>query len=122
MLIEAATPPFLLKLLPAALQQGNSAFVKLHAKSSPRLQKGDDWGQHLVNALLDPGLLRELPELLRQDPSLGLLVPAGMLLPMSVALRANVDHLEKLLQQQHWSGQWAVQQSYVAGSMICGRL
>ena len=41
---------------------------------------------------------------------------------MSVALRANVDHLERLLHKQHLSGQWAVQQSYVAGSMICGRL
>ena len=114
--------PFLLELLPAALKQGHSAFVKLHTKSSPHLQKGDDWGQHLVDALLDPGLLKELPERLRQDPSLGLLVPAGTLLPMSVALRANVDHLERLLQQQHWSGQWAVQQHYGAGSMLCGRL
>jgi lipopolysaccharide biosynthesis protein len=114
--------PFLLELLPAPWQQGHTAFVKQHTKVLPHLQKGDDWGQHLVDALLDPGLLRELPERLRQDPSLGLLVPAGTLLPMSVALRANVDHLERLLQKQHWSGRWAVQQSYVSGSMVCGRL
>ncbi|MDA7685544.1 rhamnan synthesis F family protein [bacterium] len=114
--------PFLLELFPAALQQGHSAFVKLHTKVSPHLQKGDDWGEHLVDALLDPELLRELPERLRQHPSLGLLVPPGTLLPMSVALRANEQHLERLLHNQNWSGHWAAQQSYAAGSMVCGRL
>ena len=114
--------PFLLELLPAALQQGHTAFVKLHTKASPHLQKGDDWGREMVDALLDPGLLRELPERLRQDPSLGLLVPTGTLLPMSVALQANALHLQGLLQEQRWCGQWALQQRFAAGSMVCGRL
>lgn len=102
---------FVLKLLPAALQQGHSAFVKLHSKASIHLQNGDDWGQRLVDTLLDPALLRELTERLRQDPTLGLLSRAGTLLPISVALQEKVDHLEKLLQQNRWSGQWVVQQS-----------
>ncbi|MEB3241337.1 MAG: rhamnan synthesis F family protein [Synechococcus sp.] len=114
--------PFLLELLPAALQQGHRAFVKLHTKASPHLQKGDDWGQHLVDALLDFQLLGELPQRLQHDPCLGLLTPAGTLLPMSVALQANALHLQGFLQAQGWSGQWALQQRFAAGSMVCGRL
>ena len=114
--------PFLLELLPAALQQRHSVFVKLHTKASPHLQKGDDWGQHLVDALLDFKFLEELPKLLLHDPSLGLLTPAGTLLPMSVALQRNAWHLRRLLLEQGCCGQWVLQQKFAAGSMVCGRL
>ena len=114
--------PFLLELLPAAIKQGHTAFVKLHTKASLHLQKGEDWGQHLVDALLHPRLLATLTQTLQRDPSLGLLAPAGTVLPISVALQTNAQHLQALLQSLGWSGQWALQQSFVAGSMMAGRL
>ena len=114
--------PFLMELLPAALQEGHTAFVKLHTKASPHLQRGDDWGKHLMDALLNSYFLETLAQKLRQDPSLGLLAPPGTLLPMSVALQSNVRHLQQLLQDKGWSGQWALQQYFIAGSAMAGRL
>ena len=114
--------PFIMELLPAALEEGHTAFVKLHTKTSPHLQRGDDWGECLVNALLNPSLLETLMQKLTQDPLLGLLVPSGTLLPMSVELHSNVMHLQQLLQSNGWSGQWALQQYFIAGSAMAGRL
>jgi len=44
------------------------------------------------------------------------------LLKSSVALSRNVDHLQTLLEKKQWNGAWALRQSYVAGSMMAGRL
>ena len=52
--------PFVLQLLPAALEVGHYAFIKLHTKASLHLADGGSWGEKLEAALLAPGLLRGL--------------------------------------------------------------
>lgn len=114
--------PFLLNLLPAALEVDHSAFIKLHTKQSPHLNDGHSWSDHLVNSLLDPKLLSTFKEELQNNSRLGLIAPSGTLVKTSVALSRNVDHLEMLLGKVGWEGTWALSQTYIAGSMMGGRL
>jgi lipopolysaccharide biosynthesis protein len=51
------------------------------------------------------------------------MAPAGTLLPLSLALDQNVEALLTLLQRQHSiDGLWLLQQRFIAGSMLLGRL
>ncbi|WP_191964734.1 rhamnan synthesis F family protein [Synechococcus sp. RSCCF101] len=114
--------PFLLQLLPAALERGHTAFVKLHTKHSPHLDHGEDWGRHLTNALLAVDVIDTLQARLEVEPDLGLLAPPGTLLPTSVELHSNWPHLLTMRQRSEFSGQWLLQQRFIAGSMFAGRV
>ena len=114
--------PFMMHLLPEALQTGHTSFVKLHTKKSPHLKIGRTWSDYLINSLLDVQFLAEINEMLEQDSKLGLIAPAGTILPSSVALGSNLDHLENLIKMKGWDGSWILKQYYVAGSMMAGRL
>ena len=114
--------PFLLHLLPAVHAHGHLGFLKLHTKSSPHLSDGEDWGQHLLNSLLDPGLLQGLVEQLQQDPNLGLLAPAGTLVPITLQLQNNGDHLLQLQRRRGIRGLDLLGSDFIAGSMFAGRV
>ena len=72
------------------------SFVKLHTKASPHLSDGEDWGDHLLNSLLEPSLLQGLNQRLQADPELGLLALAGTKVPISLQLQNNGEHLKAL--------------------------
>ena len=114
--------PFLLQLLPAALEQGHSAFIKLHTKASLHLADGGSWSEQLEASLLAPGLLRGLAAHLDAHPTLGLLGPAGTRVPMTLQLQNNGPWLQRLRQFSGLSGQEVLSASFIAGSMAAGRL
>ena len=58
----------------------------------------------------------------QNNPKLGLIAPSGTLVPTNVELSKNVDHLEVLLANVRWKGNWILSQSYIAGSMLAGRV
>ena len=114
--------PFLLHLLPAALAIGHQRFVKVHTKRSPHLADGDRWAAHLIGSLLTPEALSTIDAVLEQDPALALLAPAGTLLPMALHLDRNVDAINAALVGLSQDGSWALNQDFIAGSMMAGRL
>jgi hypothetical protein len=114
--------PFLLHLLPAALAIGHQRFVKVHTKRSPHLADGDRWAAHLIGSLLTPEALSTIDAVLEQDPSLALLAPAGTLLPMSLHLDRNVDAIHAAMAGLRQDGSWALDQDFIGGSMMAGRL
>ena len=114
--------PFLLQLLPAALEVGHLAFIKLHTKASLHLADGGSWGEQLEAALLAPGLLRGLAAHLDAHPSLGLLGPAGTRVPMSLQLQNNGPWLQRLRHHAGLCCQKVLSASFIAGSMVAGRL
>ena len=114
--------PFVLQLLPAALEVGHYAFIKLHTKASLHLADGGSWGEKLEAALLAPGLLRGLAAHLDAHPSLGLLGPAGTRVPMTLQLQNNAPWLQRLRHHGDLSGQELLAASFIAGSMMAGRL
>lgn len=113
--------PFLLQLLPAALAAGHKTFIKVHTKRSPHLHKGNQWGEHLIDSLISPNVLMNLEQELR-DPSIGLLAPMGSILPSSVELRQNSRQISLLLKRLSMNEQWAIQQNFIGGSMMAGKL
>ena len=113
--------PFLLNLLPEALQIGHQSFIKLHTKITAP-QSGQGLERSSINTLLNNKFLSTLNDDINKNPQLGLIAPGGTLLKSSVALSRNVDHLQTLLEKKQWNGAWALRQSYVAGSMMAGRL
>ena len=114
--------PFLLNLLPAALAIGHQRFVKVHTKRSPHLVDGDRWAAHLFGSLLTPDALSTIDAALEQDASLALLAPAGTLLPMALHLDRNVDAVRAVLAGLRQDGSWALNQNFIGGSMMAGRL
>ena len=110
--------PFLLQLLPAAAAVGHHGFIKLHTKSSPHLGDGKDWGGHLVNSLLDPAVVAQL----RRQPPPGLLAPAGTLVPITLQLHNNAEHLKRLQRTHAVDGATLLGAQFIAGSMFAGRL
>ena len=114
--------PFLLHLLPAALAVGHQWFVKAHTKRSPHLVDGERWAAHLFASLLTPEALFTIGARLEQDPSLALLAPAGTLLPMALHLNRNVAAIHAALAGLRQDGPWALNQNFIGGSMMAGRL
>ena len=114
--------PFVLQLLPAALAAGHQAFIKLHTKASLHLVDGHDWGRHLIDSLLSQNLLTEISDRLARDPSLGLMAPAGSLLPITVMLKDNGAHLGVMQRRFGVHADDLLSTYFVAGSMFAGRL
>jgi hypothetical protein len=114
--------PFLNQLLPMAVANGHHTFVKLHTKFSPHLEDGDEWAEHLIDSLLGEEVLEAIEAQLEADPKLGLLAPAGTLMPMGLCLARNGKHLQGLLPQAGMKGCWFLDQQFIAGSMMAGRL
>ena len=114
--------PFITKLLPEALSVGHKSFIKVHTKKSPHLTNGQDWSDHLINSLLDQDLMRTLEDQLLKEPELGLLAPAGTVVPITIQLQNNGKHLMALQRRFHVSGKELLSASFVAGTMFAGRL
>ena len=114
--------PFVLQLLPAVLAAGHRSFVKLHTKASPHLSDGEDWGDHLLNSLLEPSLLQGLNQRLQADPELGLLAPAGTKVPITLQLQNNGEHLKALQRRTGLPGMTVLAADFAAGGMFAGRV
>lgn len=78
------------------LEQGENVVLKLHTKRSTHMQQGAQWRQEMLQQLLDEGRGGEAVTRFAQDPKLGLLAPAGHLLPVRDYPGANVDALQRL--------------------------
>ena len=115
--------PFVLHLLPDAERNGHDFFIKVHTKSSPHLDERSrhSWSKHLTESLLTPSSVELVQQQLLADPSLGLLAPAGCLMPVSLTLYKNYEQLLYLLGQASMRGEWALQHHFIAGSMYAGR-
>lgn len=114
--------PFLLKLMPCAVKTGHRYFIKIHTKLSNHLSDGDLWSAHLAGSLLSPGSITYCLQKLELNNKLGLLAPAGTLVPLSLNLQPSVSHLIKLCKRTSINAATLLQQHFIAGSMMAGRL
>jgi hypothetical protein len=114
--------PFLLRALPAALANGHQQFVKVHTKVSGHLTDGEPWGNHLVNSLLCPDFLKSLADRLTRNTSLGLIAPNGSLLPCTLSLDQNSQHLLDLCRLYDIPPRSILNSRFIAGTMMAGRL
>lgn len=113
---------FLLHALPAALASGHETFIKVHTKASSHLGKGKEWSDHLLNSLLCTDFLHKLSEQLEDNELLGLLAPAGTVLPITLGLGRNAEHLQLLCTSLNIPNRALLQGKFIAGTMMAGRM
>lgn len=114
--------PFLLQALPAAIANNHRLFVKVHTKRSTHLGDGEPWGAHLLSSLLAPSFLRQLRRELESNSQLGLMAPAGTLLPCTLNLDRNSHHLLALCRRHQVEPRSVLSSRFIAGTMMAGRL
>ena len=114
--------PFLLQLLPEVIAHGHQFFVKVHTKQSPHLAEGSAWADHLIQSLLMPEALKICQNVLVGEDSVGVVSPAGTLVPLSLHLDRNHPFVKTYQADYGLDGCWMLDQNYVAGSMMAGRL
>lgn len=78
------------------LGEGEDVVLKLHTKRSTHMQQGANWRQELLQQLLGDGHGAQAVERFAQDRQLGLLAPAGHLLPVRDYVGANDAALQRL--------------------------
>lgn len=78
------------------LGEGEDVVLKLHTKRSTHMQQGANWRQELLQRLLDDGHGAQAVARFAQDRQLGLLAPAGHLLPVRDYVGANDAALQRL--------------------------
>lgn len=114
--------PFLLHLLPAAVDGDHELFVKVHTKRSPHLTEGQRWADHLNQSLVTPEALQDCQNLLIEDPEIGVLAPAGTSVPLALHIDRNYTRVAAYQDSFQAEGSWLLDQNYIAGSMMAGRL
>jgi len=78
------------------LDQGEDVVLKLHTKRSTHMPQGVQWRQELLQQLLGEGRGEEAMRRFTQDRQLGMLAPAGHLLPVRDYLGGNAAALQRL--------------------------
>jgi hypothetical protein len=113
--------PFFIELLPRVLANRHPWLLKLHTKRSTHLSQGERWADLMRHSLATNEACRQLASWFNEQPQLGLIAPPGSLIPCSVCLEKNINHLQSLLPRVGISGLKLLQQSFVAGSMYAAR-
>lgn len=112
--------PFL-KLLPRIIEDGFATLVKVHTKKSTHRQDGDNWRRDLYTKLLNPQALADAQADFASDPTLGILGPAGHVVPMSFYWGSNALAVEKLACRLGINPAELSRTSFVAGTMFFAR-
>lgn len=87
--------PFL-KMLPLVIADGFEYLVKIHTKKSTHRVDGDIWRQDLYDKVLTESSMLNALAAFESDSSLGILGPAGHLVPMNFYWGSNAATVEKL--------------------------
>ncbi|HVJ39347.1 MAG TPA: glycoside hydrolase family 99-like domain-containing protein [Stenotrophomonas sp.] len=87
--------PFL-HLADALCNEGVELVLKLHTKQSTHREDGAQWLAELLSALLPPRDAQAIADAFDRDPTLGLVAPAGHLLPVANYLGGNGEALDYL--------------------------
>ena len=76
----------------------------------------------MIRSLLNNKFLSKLSDAIEKNPQVELFAPRGTLLTSRAAIGSNVDHHPQLLKKTHLNSVWLLNQYYIAGSMMVGRL
>ena len=84
--------------------------------------EGQRWADHLQTSLLTTEALQHCQDLLYADAEIGLLSPAGSLVPIALHLDRNYNSIASYQHSSQVDGPWLLEQNYIAGSMMAGQL
>ena len=113
--------PFL-QWLEVAAQEGIEVVCKVHTKRSPHLSTGEAWRRDMLDKLVDSEeVIREIVSSFSAHPSLGIVGPAGHVVPSSCYWERNASRVEALGLRMGFDVH-GIAFRYVAGSMFWARV
>ncbi len=112
--------PFL-KACAVAFTQGYGLILKLHTKKSDHRMAGSIWRKEIFNALLPAKARNDIVEIFNGNPSVGILGPAGHIVPMSLYYGANAKGIGYLCRRLGVDTRELHGMAFVAGSMFYAR-
>lgn len=112
--------PFL-KILPLAVKNGHDIILKLHTKSSNHLNRKDHWRSDLFEKLIGGGRIQGILKVFRENPSIGMVGPAGNILPMRLYYGANGERVHRYSKMMGANDDQLSDLNFMAGSMFYAR-
>lgn len=112
--------PFL-KVLPKVFEDGYETVLKLHTKGSNHLNRREHWREQLFSKLIGNGSVESALQIFRSNPTIGMIGPAGNILPMSLYYAANGKRVIDLCHRMGLKKEQLSDLNFVAGSMFYAR-
>jgi len=112
--------PFL-RILPQVVAAGHEFLIKVHTKKSTHRVDGDVWRSDLFNKLLGDVAVGEALACLRNSPGIGILGPAGHVVPMSFYWGSNAATVERVASRLGIEQAALGRLQFVAGTMFFAR-
>lgn len=113
--------PFLMQL-PQVIEDGHDWVLKVHTKKSTHREDGDVWRRDLYDKLLTKQSILQARTTLTNSPEIGILGPAGHLVPMSFYWGSNANRVEGLACRLGVRPSDLKEMSFVAGTMFFARV
>lgn len=113
--------PFL-QIMKQVKSDGYGLIIKVHTKKSLHRDDGHIWRQDLYNQLLKKTAIEQGLKRLQTEPKLGLLVPEGHLLPVTLHLGNNMHHLLSLSHRQGVLARELLELKFAAGTMFMAKV
>jgi lipopolysaccharide biosynthesis protein len=109
--------PFI-KMARMAAKDDFPIILKLHTKKSKHRDDGDVWRNELVQKLVGGGNLTKNHQKIIKDQSIGLLCPAGHLVPLKNHWGGNAEHCAKLANRLGFDFEEIIDMDFAAGTMF----
>ena len=113
--------PFL-KILPQVVNNGASLIIKVHTKKSTHRVDGDAWRKELIGTLLNDASIKQALAMFKDNASLGIIGPAGNVVPMDTYWGSNQLATLKLAIRLGVDLEDIHRLTFVAGSMFFARV
>ena len=111
--------PFI-KSIPVIKGLRPDCIIKTHTKKSTHRSDGAEWFKLLSNDLISVDRYFKCCQLLSQ-PGVGVVSPSGNLVPSTLYIGSNVEHIQNLLERFNGDMGEFLSSNFVAGSMfVCG--
>jgi lipopolysaccharide biosynthesis protein/2-polyprenyl-3-methyl-5-hydroxy-6-metoxy-1,4-benzoquinol methylase len=113
--------PFL-KILPKIVNSGANLIIKVHTKKSTHRVDGDAWRKELIGTLLNAASIKQSLGMFKENASLGIIGPAGNVVPMDTYWGSNQLATLKLAMRLGVDLEDIHRLTFVAGSMFFARV
>ncbi|MEI6697057.1 MAG: rhamnan synthesis F family protein [Bacteroidota bacterium] len=109
--------PFI-RILPIIFSEDFNFVMKLHTKKSGHLKRNHNWRNDLYEKLLNPDNIQNFLEICNSNPEIGMIGPAGHILPMSLYYGGNSEKVMNILRRMEISDQKLSGSIFIAGTMF----
>ncbi len=113
--------PFL-TILPVVIQDGYDIVLKLHTKKSNHLNRRELWLHDLMERLIGDGTMSRVITILQNHPEIGMIGPAGHILPMHLYYGANGQQVIAIAERMNIPSPQLRGLCFAAGSMFFCRM